>query len=65
MGRYGCDPPVVLLEQMLTRMNEKFGPQDVILLTGDLAAHHVSNPKDTEDSKRTYVMLLDSLGYLN
>lgn len=25
MGRYGCDPPVVMLEQMLTRMNEKFG----------------------------------------
>ena len=46
-------------------MNEKFGPQDVILLTGDLAAHHVSSPKDGEDAKHTYVMLLESLGYLN
>lgn len=65
MGRYGCDPPVVLLEQMLTRMNEKFGKQDVILLTGDLVAHHLSNPIDNEDSKVTYAMLLESFGYLN
>ena len=56
---------MVLLEQMLTRMNEKFGKQDVILLTGDLVAHHLSNPIDNEDSKVTYAMLLESFGYLN
>ena len=42
MGRYGCDPPTVLIEHMLTRFNEKFGEQDVILITGDFAAHHVA-----------------------
>ena len=25
MGRYGCDPPVVMLESLLYNFNEKFG----------------------------------------
>ena len=25
MGRYGCDPPVILLEQLMNRMHEKYG----------------------------------------
>ena len=65
MGRYGCDSPTVLIEQMLTRMNEKYGKLDVIFLTGDYVAHHIAMPKDDEDAKRTYVFLLETLGYLN
>ena len=50
---------------MLTRMNDRYGKQDVILLTGDLVAHHVAKPKDEQDAQRTYVLLLESLGYMN
>ena len=65
MGRYGCDPPVILLEQLMNRMHEKYGKQDVIFLTGDLVAKHIAMPTDEEDAEHTYALLLESLGYLN
>ena len=65
MGRYGCDSPVVLIEQMLNRMIEKYGKQDVILLTGDFTAHHVAMPADEAEAEKTYALLLETLGYLN
>ena len=65
MGRYGCDSPVVLIDQMLHRMVEKFGKQDVILLTGDLVAHHVAMPGSEADAERTYALLIESMGYVN
>jgi hypothetical protein len=42
MGRYGCDPPMTLIDTMLDAFKEYHGEQDVIFLTGDLNAHHVA-----------------------
>lgn len=42
MGRYGCDPPRILLETMCDEFNRSHGPQDVMLLSGDLSAHYTS-----------------------
>jgi len=50
---------------MLERHIQKFGKQDVILLTGDFAAHHIAMPVDDADAEKTYVLLLETIGYLN
>lgn len=46
-------------------MTEKFGKLDVILLTGDFAAHHIAMPADEQDAEKTYALLLETFGYLN
>ena len=56
-GRYGCDPPMALLEVMLEEFNVRHGKQDVIIITGDLSSHHTAMkyPMTDED---TYPLLL-------
>lgn len=46
LGRYGCDSNTDLIKTMLQRFNEKFGKVDVLLVTGDHAAHSVSAEDD-------------------
>ena len=65
MGRYGCDGPTILIENMFTRMAEKFSDLDVILITGDFAAHHIAMSSGEKDDEKTYALLLETLGYLN
>ena len=65
MGRYGCDSPTILIDHMFTRMAEKFNDLDVILLTGDFAAHHVAMSSGEKDDEKTYALLLETFGYLN
>ena len=59
MGRYGCDPPKILIDTMLDQFNESYGKQDVIFLTGDLASHHTS--MNVDDPGHTYPLLLETL----
>lgn len=66
IGRYGCDSPPVLIETMLSRMVEKFGELDVILITGDFAAHHISmSSSPGQTIEETYALLLETLGSIN
>ena len=69
MGRYGCDPPYVLLDTMLDAFIEYHGKQDVILITGDLCGHHTSLSADlypeggsTDVAILTHSKLVDLLG---
>ena len=65
MGRYGCDSPAILVEQMLTRLVDRYGKQDVILVTGDFAAHHLNKSEDEDEVTQTYALMLDTMGHLN
>lgn len=58
MGRYGCDIPATLLNAMLDEFNRNHGKQDVIILTGDFAAHHTAMAYP--DGGKTFPMLLAS-----
>ena len=59
MGRYGCDPPQVLIETMIQRMNDEYGEPDVVLITGDLNAHNTSMVVNAPlDENATYSLLL-------
>ena len=42
MGRYGCDPPSILIETMLEEFIKSHGKQDVIVLAGDFIGHHTA-----------------------
>ena len=67
MGRYGCDAPTILIESMLQGFLEKEGKQDVILFTGNFAAHHAGDfPPDEHghESKAMQEMMFDSLSAL-
>ena len=67
MGRYDCDPPQVLIETMIDRMIDQFGVQDVILVTGDLNAHHTAmGTIDAPlDENATYSLLLSQHAGIN
>ena len=58
MGRYGCDCPATLLNTMLDEFVRSHGKQDVIMLTGDFAAHHTAMPYP--EGSNTFPMLLAS-----
>lgn len=58
MGRYGCDSPPTLLNAMLDEFNRSHGKQDVIIITGDLSAHHTALPYGDETAEDTYPLLL-------
>ena len=46
LGRYYCDPPASLVEEMFAHYAKVWGNPDVILFTGDHVAHYVAwNPK--------------------
>ena len=66
MGRYGCDPNVTLLENLLYNFNESFGKQDVVFVSGDIVAHHASMPLERNVSpEQTYSLLLDTYAGVN
>ena len=48
----------------MTRMTEYYGEQDVIFVTGDLAAKHIAMSSE-EETEKTYALMLETLGYLN
>ena len=63
MGRYGCDPPMILVETMLDAFVEHHGKQDVIILTGDFNAHHTAmnyagTDDELENADQTFSILL-------
>ena len=65
MGRYGCDPPAVLIDTMLDAFNREHGKQDVIFLLGDMSGHHTAMPVDDPTyGPSTYPLLLESLSGL-
>ena len=45
-------------------MTEYYGEQDVIFVTGDLAAKHIAMSSE-EETEKTYALMLETLGYLN
>ncbi|CDW74027.1 UNKNOWN [Stylonychia lemnae] len=49
LGKYGCDPPLSLLETFLDKISSSEGHLDFIIMPGDLVAHGLpldpSNPK--------------------
>jgi hypothetical protein len=49
LGRYGCDPSSTLIDYMLTRFKEKFGPVDVIIVPGDSVSHKTSASEEGQD----------------
>ena len=62
MGRYGCDPPAVLIDTMLDALIKEHGKQDVIFLLGDMSSHHTAMPVDDPSyTENTYPLLLASL----
>jgi len=42
LGRLLCDPPAILLESFIRRINETENDVDVVLLTGDMIGHTLS-----------------------
>jgi len=65
MGRYGCDPPQILLETMFQNFKDTFGEMDVIVVTGDFNGHSVAADPNDPDWKQTYSLLLDTYAGLN
>ena len=51
----------------MTRFNQKFGKQDVILVTGDFVTHHVAISKSLseEEAQKSYALLVETLGHVN
>lgn len=64
MGRYGCDAPTVLVENMLQAFLKKEGKQDVIFFSGNFAAHHVAENKNGLESEEMKELMFDSLSAL-
>ena len=44
-GRYKCDPPPALVEEMFKHYKRAWGNPDVILFTGDHVAHYIAARK--------------------
>ena len=58
MGHYGCDPPEILIDTMFDEFNGSHGKQDVIILTGDLVAHHIAMEFEDPSDENTYPLLM-------
>ena len=67
MGRYGCDPPLNLINVMMHRLNEVFTERDIILLTGDLNGHHtaMADPDAPLNAEATYSLLISQHAGVN
>lgn len=64
LGRYYCDPPPSLVEEMFAHYAKVWGNPDVILFTGDHVAHYVAwNPKmkERKEEYTLYPLLKETL----
>ena len=61
-GRIGCDPPELLLDRFLQRLNESEKP-DILFMPGDFLGHAIplpSNNNDTELFAKHYRLMNDT-----
>ena len=58
-GRIGCDPPPLLLEKLLQRLNQTDGQIDILFLPGDFIGHSIPIEQDQPFDITKYQQLQD------
>jgi hypothetical protein len=60
LGRYGCDPPIDLVEKMMKTLADQAEDFDAIIVPGDFVAHGITyDPKESDSGN--YTLLKETL----